>query len=215
MNKIAVLGSGIVGQTLADGFLKHGYSVMRATRQPSKLASWISDAGPKATVGTFAEAAQFGELVVLAVKGTAAEQAVDLAGPQALAGKTVIDATNPIADEPPVHGVLKFFTGPNESLMERLARRAPDASFVKAFSCVGSVWMVNPDFGDVRPTMFICGDSAAAKKQVEHILDTFGWETEDMGSVEAARAIEPLCMLWCIPGMLHNRWTHAFKLLKR
>ncbi|XXY45341.1 NAD(P)-binding domain-containing protein [Sorangium sp. So ce269] len=215
MSKVAVLGSGIVGQVLADGFLKHGYSVMRATREPSKLAAWQSDAGPKATVGTFAEAAKFGDLVVLAVKGTAAEQAVELAGPQALAGKTVIDATNPIADEPPVNGVLKFFTGPNESLLERLARRAPDAHFVKAFSSVGSVWMVNPDFGGVRPTMFICGDHAAAKKQVEGILDTFGWETEDMGSVESARAIEPLCMLWCIPGLQNNRWTHAFKLLKK
>ncbi|MGK3967278.1 NADPH-dependent F420 reductase [Sorangium sp. So ce118] len=215
MSKVAVLGSGIVGQVLADGFLKHGYSVMRATREPSKLAAWQSDAGPKATVGTFAEAAKFGDLVVLAVKGTAAEQAVELAGPQALAGKTVIDATNPIADEPPVNGVLKFFTGPNESLLERLARRAPDARFVKAFSSVGSVWMVNPDFGGVRPTMFICGDDAAAKKRVEGILDTFGWETEDMGSVEAARAIEPLCMLWCIPGLQNNRWTHAFKLLKK
>ncbi|WP_437508468.1 NADPH-dependent F420 reductase [Sorangium sp. So ce1099] len=215
MSKVAVLGSGIVGQVLADGFLKHGYSVMRATREPSKLAAWQSDAGPKATVGTFAEAAKFGDVVVLAVKGTAAEQAVELAGPQALAGKTVIDATNPIADEPPVNGVLKFFTGPNESLLERLTRRAPDAHFVKAFSSVGSVWMVNPDFGGVRPTMFICGDNAAAKKQVEGILDTFGWETEDMGSVEAARAIEPLCMLWCIPGLQNNRWTHAFKLLKK
>ena len=215
MSKVAVLGSGIVGQVLADGFLKHGYSVMRGTREPSKLAAWQSDAGPKATVGTFAEAAKFGDVIVLAVKGTAAEQAVELAGPQALAGKTVIDATNPIADEPPVNGVLKFFTGPNESLLERLARRAPDAHFVKAFSSVGSVWMVNPDFGGVRPTMFICGDNAAAKKQVEGILDTFGWETEDMGSVEAARAIEPLCMLWCIPGLQNNRWTHAFKLLKK
>ncbi|AUX19935.1 DNA-binding protein [Sorangium cellulosum] len=215
MKNIAVLGSGIVGQVLADGFLKHGHSVMRATRQPSKLATWKADAGPRASVGTFADAARFGELVVLAVKGTAAEEAIDLAGPEALAGKTVIDATNPIADEPPVNGVLKFFTGPNESLLERLARRAPDARFVKAFSSVGSVWMVNPDFGGVRPTMFICGDHAGAKREVEAILDAFGWEAEDMGGQEAARAIEPLCMLWCIPGLLHNRWTHAFKLLKK
>ncbi len=215
MKNVAVLGSGIVGQVLADGFLKHGYKVMRATREPSKLANWQADAGPNARVGTFAEAAKFGSIVVLAVKGTAAEQAVDLAGAGALAGKTVIDATNPIADEPPANGVLKFFTGPNESLLERLVRRAPDAHFVKAFSSVGSVWMVNPDFDGVRPTMFICGDDAGAKKEVESILDAFGWEAEDMGSVEAARAIEPLCMLWCIPGLLNNRWTHAFKLLRK
>jgi predicted dinucleotide-binding enzyme len=215
MQKVAVVGSGIVGQTLADGFLKHGYEVMRASREPAKLADWKGKAGAPAHTGGFADAAQWGELVVLAVKGTAAESAVSLCGPDALAGKTVIDATNPIADAPPVHGVLTFFTGPNESLLERLQQRAPKARFVKAFSCVGNMFMVNPDFGGAKPTMFICGNEPTAKEQVRGILTRFGWETEDMGFVEAARAIEPLCMLWCIPGLSQNRWNHAFKLLKR
>ena len=215
MSKVGVLGSGVVGQTLADGFLRHGHEVMRGSREPDKLASWKSGAGSKASVGTFAQATAFGEMVVLAVKGTAAEEAVTLSGINALAGKIVLDTTNPIADAPPVHGVLSYFTGPNESLMERLQKKAPAARFVKVFSSVGSAFMVNPDFGGIKPTMFICGNDAAAKAEVTRLLDRFGWETEDMGSVEGARAIEPLCILWCLPGFLRNQWTHAFKLLKK
>ena len=215
MKKIAVLGSGVVGQVLADGFLKHGYDVMRGTREPKKLAEWKSKAGGKAAVGTFAAAARYGETIALAVKGTAAEAVVDACGAEALAGKTVIDATNPIAAKPPVHGVLAFFTTLDESLMERLQRRAPAARFVKAFSCAGNAFMVNPKLPGGPPTMFICGDHDGAKAEVKAILTQFGWEIEDLGAVEAARAIEPLCILWCIPGLRQNRWNHAFKLLKK
>ncbi|HET6202921.1 MAG TPA: NAD(P)-binding domain-containing protein [Planctomycetota bacterium] len=213
--RIGVVGSGAVGQALADGFLKHGSDVMRGSREPGKLSGWKERAGPKASIGTFAEAARFGGTVVLAVKGTAAEASVRLCGAENLAGKTVLDAMNPIADEPPANGVLRFFTAPNESLMERLQDLAPKANFVKAFSCVGSALMVNPDFGREKPTMFLCGNSAAAKEEVQEILRRFGWEGEDMGGAEAARAIEPLCILWCIPGFLRGDWTHAFRLLKR
>jgi 8-hydroxy-5-deazaflavin:NADPH oxidoreductase len=215
MKKIAVLGSGVVGQVLADGLLKHGYEVMRGSREPDKLAEWNRGAGPHAHSGGFAETARFGQLVILAVKGTAAAAVIDLCGVDALAGKTVIDATNPIADKPPVNGVLSFFTGPNESLMERLQAKVPAARFVKAFSCVGNAFMVHPDFGGLQPTMFICGNDAAAKDEVGDILSLFGWDVEDMGAMEAARAIEPLCMLWCIPGLRANRWSHAFKLLRK
>jgi predicted dinucleotide-binding enzyme len=214
-SKVGVLGSGVVGQTLADGFLKHGHTVMRGSRDPAKLAVWKSTAGPKASAGSFAEAARFGELVVLAVKGAAAESVLKLCGVENLTGKTVIDTTNPIADKPPVNGVLSFFTSLDDSLMERLQRQAPAAHFVKAFSCVGNARMVDPDFGGQKPTMFICGNSKAAKQEVETILDRFGWEIEDLGAAEAARAIEPLCILWCIPGFLENRWTHAYKVLKK
>jgi predicted dinucleotide-binding enzyme len=214
MKRIAVLGSGIVGQVLADGFLAHGYEVMRGTREPAKLADWTSRAGAKAAGGTFAEAARFGELIVLAVKGAAAEAVLDLCGAPSLAGKIVIDTTNPIADKPPVNGVLAFFTSLDDSLMERLQRRVPAARFVKAFSCVGNALMVNPHLPGGPPTMFICGNDAGAKAEVKVVLDRFGWETADMGAAEAARAIEPLCMLWCIPGLTQNRWSHAFKLLQ-
>jgi len=214
MKKIAVLGSGQVGQVLADGFLKHGYEVMRASRKPSKLDGWKAGAGEKARVGTFMDAAKWADGVVLAVKGGAAAEAVNLAGVANLAGKTVMDATNPIADAAPDHGVLRYFTDLNESLMERLQKQAPDAHFVKVFSCVGNAFMVNPTFPGGPPTMFICGNDKGAKADVRTVLEQFGWDTADMGTVEAARAIEPLCMLWCIPGLTQNSWMHAFKLLR-
>jgi predicted dinucleotide-binding enzyme len=185
---------------------------MLGTRDAAKLEAWRQvNAG--ARVGSFGEAAKFGDIVVLAVKGTVAEAALDAAGAGNLAGKTVIDATNPISDAAPVNGVLQFFTAQNESLMERLQRRIPDARFVKAFNSVGSARMVDPAFDGGKPTMFICGNDDAAKQTVAGILDQFGWETADMGRIEAARAIEPLCMLWCIPGFARNQWSHAFKLL--
>lgn len=212
--KISVLGSGMVGQVLADGFLKHGHDVMRGTRDPAKLGDWKASAGARASVGTFAEAAAWGEVLVLAVKGTAAESALDLCGHDALANKPILDATNPIAEQAPENGVLKFFTGPNDSLMERLQKKVPAARFVKAFSCVGNGLMVNPDIGGTKPSMFICGDDASAKAVTRTLLDQFGWETEDMGAVTAARAIEPLCMLWCIPGLRESSWRHAFKVLR-
>ena len=214
MKKIAILGSGQVGQVLADGFLKHGYEVMRASREPSKLEGWKATAGAKALIGTFAEAAKWADDVVLAVKGGAAIEAVKLANPANLAGKTVMDTTNPIADAAPVNGVLRFFTDLNESLMERLQKVAPNAHFVKVFSCVGNAFMVNPQLPGGPPTMFICGNDPGAKADVRVVLDQFGWDTVDMGAAEAARAIEPLCMLWCIPGLSGKGWTHAFKLLR-
>lgn len=211
--KIGIIGSGVVATTLAGGFLKHGHDVTVGTREPAKLADW-GRSQPKARIGSFADAAKFGESVVLAVKGTVASAALRGAGAENLAGKTVIDATNPIADAPPTNGVLKFFTNLDESLMERLQREFPAARFVKAFNSVGNACMVNPQFTGGRPTMFICGNDEAAKKTVTVILDQFGWDTADMGKIEAARAIEPLCMLWCIPGFARNEWMHAFKLLK-
>jgi predicted dinucleotide-binding enzyme len=215
MKKVGVLGSGQVGQVLADGFLKKGYAVMRGSREPSKLESWKAGAGANAQLGNFKETARFAELLVLAVKGAAAASVLEQCGADALTGKTVIDTTNPIADRPPVNGVLAFTTGPNESLLEQLQAKVPAANFVKAFSSVGSAFMVDPDFGGQKPTMFICGGNEKAKDEVKAVLSEFGWEIEDMGAVEAARAIEPLCMLWCIPGMRGGGWSHAFKLLKK
>lgn len=210
-----VLGSGVVAQVLAAGLIKHGYEVMVGTRDTAKLADWAKGAGKGAKLGSFAEAARHGGLLVLAVKGGAAAAALELAGAANLAGKVVIDACNPIADAPPEGGVLRFTTTLDTSLMEQLQRQVPAARFVKAFSSVGNAHMVNPDFGGTRPTMFICGEDAAAKAEVMGLLETFGWESCDMGGAVAARAIEPLCILWCIPGFLRNEWGHAFKLLRR
>jgi hypothetical protein len=208
---VGILGSGVVATTLGAGFLSHGHAVMLGTRDPAKLAEWRGGY-PAARIGSFAEAAAFGEILVLAVKGANALDALRLAGP-GLAGKVVLDTTNPIAAAPPVNGVLTFFTSLEESLMERLQRAHPGARFVKAFSSVGNARMVNPAFAAGRPTMFICGNDPQAKTAAASVLDQFGWETLDLGGVEAARAIEPLCILWCIPGFLRNEWTHAFKVL--
>ncbi len=210
--KIGILGSGDVAKALAIGFLKHGHDVTLGTRTPAKLAEWIVK-NPKGRIASFADAAKFGELVVLAVKGTAAMDVLRLAGAANFAGKPVIDVTNPIADAPPVNGVLKYYTSLDESQMEHLQREFGNARFVKAFNSVGNAFMVNPQFKGGKPTMFICGNDEAAKQIVVGILDQFGWETADMGKAEGARAIEPLCILWCIPGFLRNEWAHAFKLL--
>lgn len=213
--RVGVLGSGDVGQTLAAGFLKHGHEAMIGTREPAKLAPW-QKANPKAKVGSVSETAAFGEVLVLAVKGSVAADVLRAAGQANLAGKVVIDASNPIADAPPDHGVLKFFTTLDDSLLERLQKEFKDARLVKAFNSVGAPQMVNPSYaGGIRPTMFLCGNDNAAKRTVSEILDQFGWDTADMGTVEAARAIEPLCMLWCILGFTKNEWTHAFKLLRK
>ena len=212
--KIGVVGSGLVAQTLGAGFLKHRHEVMLGTREAGKLKDWAAK-NPGAKVGDFAAAAAFGEIVVLAVGGAIALDALKLAGAANIAAKTVIDATNPIGGGPPVHGVLSFFTSLTDSLMERLQKAFPAAHFVKAFNSVGNGQMVNPHFAGGRPTMFICGNDANAKRVVTQILDQFGWDAEDMGAVEAARAIEPLCMLWCIPGVGKGDWSpHAFKLLR-
>lgn len=213
--KIGIIGSGIVGQVLAKAFHSEGHQVMLGTRNTSKeevikFKSDNSDIG----VGTFEEVTSFGELVVLATGGSVTQEAIKLAGEKNFSGKVVIDATNPIGSNPPVNGVLSFFTDFNESLMEKIQKQLPDAKLVKAFNSVGNAFMYKPKFPDGTPTMFICGNDEEAKKTVTGILTSFGWETEDMGKVEAARAIEPLCILWCIPGFIRNQWTHAFKLLK-
>jgi 8-hydroxy-5-deazaflavin:NADPH oxidoreductase len=213
MKRIGILGSGHVAQALGNGFLKNGHEVMLSTRDSAKLVDWKEKGGAKASIGSFEEAAKYGETIVLAVLGSAAAEIIEQAGPQNLEGKTVIDTTNPIDEVPPQDGVIKYFTNLDESLMEMLQERFPAVHFVKAFNSVGNTSMVNPSFKE-KPTMFICGNNDKAKAEVNDILIKFGWEVEDMGKVTAARAIEPLCMLWCIPGFLRNEWTHAFKLIK-
>lgn len=213
--KVAVLGTGIVGQTLATAFLKEGYEVTLSSRTISKpeMIDWKIK-NPAGNIAVFADAASWGDLIVLAVKGDKAAAVLDLAGVNNFSGKIVIDTTNPIDDSrPPVNGVLNFFTNLEISLMEHLQALAADAFFVKAFNSVGSSLMYKPQLSAV-PTMFIAGNDDTAKQTVTAILSAFGWETADMGKIEATRVIEPLCILWCIPGFLNNQWVHAFKLLK-
>jgi predicted dinucleotide-binding enzyme len=215
MTKVGVIGSAVVGQTLAAGFKKHGYDVRIASRTPAKLADFAKSSGIQA--GVPADVAAWADIIVLAVSGAGAREAIREAGPENLKGKVVIDTTNPIAKEPPEDGVIKYFTSPNSSLLEELQAAVPEAKFVKAFNSVGAPLMVNPAFaGGVKPTMFYCGNDGEARNVVAKILTQFGWELADMGTAKAARAIEPLCQLWCIPGFLRNQWAnHAFHLLTR
>jgi predicted dinucleotide-binding enzyme len=212
MTRIGVLGSGAVGRTLASGLVKHGYEARIGSRTAGKLKDFTTRTG--IAEGSFADVASWSEGLVLAVAGRVALDALELAGRGNLAGKLVIDVTNPLDAVPPEDGVLRVFTGPNESLMERLQDAYPDAKFVKAFNSVGNAVMVNPAFSGGPPTMFFCGNDPAAKAVVRRILEQFGWEPADMGTAKAARAIEPLCQLWCIPGFLQNRWKHAFKVME-
>jgi hypothetical protein len=197
---------------LAKGFHRHGYPVKIANRTLSKLEAFSKESGIPSAVpeDSLGEA----QIVVLAVKGTAAESVVGALA-ERLSGKTVVDATNPIADEPPQDGVLRYFTQSTGSLMERLQAIAPGAMFVKAFNSVGNPFMVDPDFHGVRPSMFIAGDSTEAKELVAAILTEFGWDAVDTGKAASARPIEALCQLWCAIGFNGGGWNHAFHLLKR
>jgi len=204
--RIAVLGTGIVGQTLAGGLRAEGHEVAIGSRDGKSVDGWD---GP---VGTHAAVLSDADLAVLAVKGSVAEALVATLAAD-LAGKVVIDTTNPISDAEPTDGVLAYFTDTNFSLLERLQAAAPAARFVKAFNSVGAGRMVHPSYAAGRPSMFIGGNDADAKATVAGLLDALGWDVEDMGTAAAARAIEQLCRLWCIKGFSAGEWTHAFRLL--
>ncbi len=212
MTRIGILGSGDVAKTLAAGLRTHGYDVRMATRTGGRLDAFSAESG--IPHGSLEDVAAWAEGLVLAVAGRGAKETLREAGAGNIAGKWVMDVTNPIEVSPPEDGVLRFFTGPNASLMEELQDAFPGAHFVKAFNSVGHARMVNPSYAGGPPTMFYCGNSASAKHAVATIISQFGWEGWDMGTATAARAIEPLCMLWCIPGFREHSWTHAFRLLR-
>ena len=207
MKKVGIIGSGAVAKALAKGFVAIGYEVKMGTRDKNKLADIQN-----VIVGSIAEAADFADIIVLAVKGTVASEVLKQIHTE---NKIVIDTTNPIDDKPPINGVLQYFTDKNSSLGEIFQKENPNTHIVKAFNSVGSAFMVNPDFGGIKPTMFICGNSEGAKAKVTEILTAFNWETEDVGKIESAGPIEALCQLWCLPGFLNNQWSQAFKFLKK
>ena len=210
--KVGVLGSGDVAKVLAGGFVRHGHGVMIGSRSPEKLADWARH-HPGVATGTFADAARFGELIVLAVKGTAADEALQLAG-EAQSGRK----DRHRHDKPDRRGAAgqwraQVLHQPRRITDGAAAEGASRSSLGQSIQFRRQRLMVNPEFKGGKPTMFICGNDEASKATVDGVLEQFGWETADMGKAEAARAIEPLCMLWCIPGFLRNDWIHAFKLL--
>lgn len=212
---IGILGSGDVGRALGKGFADEGHEVMIGSRSPDseKLAAWKEAAGKKARVGTFAEAAEFAGIAVLATLWSGTESAIRLADPKRFEGKLVIDVTNPLVFEEGKPPALAL--GHTDSGGEQVQRWLPGAHVVKAFNTVGHALMVHPDLPGGPPDMFICGDDAHAKSQVREILGSFGWPAIDIGGIEGARLLEPMCILWVRYGALTGTWQHAFKLLHK
>jgi hypothetical protein len=212
--KIGILGSGDVGRALGAGFAALGHEVKLGSRDPGKeeIRKWRDAAGATASAGTFAEAAAFGELAVLATLWTGTESAIKLAGPESLAGKVVIDVTNPLDFSA---GAPRLAVGHTDSAGEIVQRWLPKSSVVKTLNQIGNAHMVNPEFPGGPPDMFVCGNDARAKRTVTDLLKAFGWSVIDIGGIEGARYLEPLAMLWIVYGARTNSWNHAFKLLRK
>lgn len=213
--KIGILGTGDVGKSLGSAFIALGHEVKMGSRDAhnEKAVTWASTSGINASTGTFADAAQFGEVVVLALSWAGAENALNLAGADNFAGKVVIDAINPLEFEPGKGPTLAI--GHTDSAGEQVQRWLPSAHVVKAFNTVGHAHMFKPDFPCGPPDMFICGNDAAAKETVTEILKDFGWPAIDIGGIEGSRLLEPLCILWVGYGLRTGTWNHAFKLLRK
>jgi predicted dinucleotide-binding enzyme len=212
--RVGVLGTGEVGRRLAAGFQGCSHSVMIGSREPGtpELQEWLADDGAGASAGTFAQTAEHGEMLVLAVLGDAAEQAIGEAGPANFAGKVVIDAMNPLdfsGGFPP-----KLSISGSDSLGERVQRALPDAKVVKAFNIIGSPYFVEPSFREGKPTMLIAGDDEQAKRVVGDVLADFGWsDPVDIGGIEGSRELEAICIAWVKIGGARGAWDHGFKLL--
>lgn len=212
---VGVFGTGDVARALGTGFAKQGHAVQFGTRDPGsdKAKTLVAKVGARASAGTFADAAKFAEVAVLATLWTGTENALRLAGPGNLAGKVVIDPTNALdfsAGAPP-----RLAIGHTDSAGEQVQRWLPQARVVKAFNIVGNAFMVNPQFPGGPPDMIICGNDAAAKQTVTEICTAFGWPTSDLGGIEMSRYLESLAMVWIVYGFRTNTWNHAFKLLRK
>jgi predicted dinucleotide-binding enzyme len=212
--KVGIIGSGDVGQKLGDGFIELGHLVKIGTRDERKLAAWAEKHGKsrRAAVGSFSDAAKFGDLVIIATGWSGTASAIGMAGPENMAGKPVIDVTNPLdfSTMPPTLAV-----GHTDSAGETVQRMLPGAKVVKAFNIVGNPHMFRPSFAGGPPTMFICGNDEGAKKTVTDILTAFGWESIDIGGIGGSRLLEPLAMLWITYYFRTNTGDHAFKLLRK
>lgn len=213
--KVGILGSGVVGQTLGQGFASQTHQVMIGSRTPDseKLRTWRAEVGDRALTGTFEDAAEFGKIEVVAIRGKATETALEMAGPSHFAGKVVIDVTNPLDFSQ--DGSVRLFVGLTDSLGERVQRKLPSGRVVKCFNIVPSTVMVDPDLPGGPPDMIICGNDGEAKRRVKEILGEFGWPSViDIGSIEEARWLEAFTPLWGKVAMALDNWHHAFKMLR-
>ena len=212
--RVGMLGTGDVGQDLGKAFIATGHEVMMGSRNPNdaKVQAWVADNGGSASSGTFEAAARFGELIVLATLWSGTENALNLAKPDNFKGKVVIDATNPLVFEE--GGPPRLALGHTDSGGEQVQRWLPGASVVKCFNIVGHQYMFRPQFEGGPPDMFIAGNNDESKKTVTKILSDFGWPAIDIGGIEGARLLEPLCILWVFYVARTHTWHHAFKLLR-
>ncbi len=213
--KVGVLGTGDVGKVLGAGFAGEGHDVKIGSREPQseKVKEWVTKTGAHASSGTFAEAAKFGDLVVIATSWSGTENAIKLAGPESFKGKVVIDATNPLKVAPNAPPSLAI--GHTDSAGEQVQRWLPGAHVVKCFNTVGNAHMVKPSFPGGPPDMFLCGNDEGAKKTVADVCKAFGWGVVDIGGIEGSRLLEPMCILWVNYGIRTGTWNHAFKLLRK
>jgi predicted dinucleotide-binding enzyme len=214
--KVGIIGSGMVGQQLGFGFMKSGHEVMIGTRDPEKLAEWKKQAGEKGSVGSFADAAKFGEIIALATlwDNDAAKNAINLAGKQNFKGKTVIDITNPLLFEKK-NEAPKPAVGYPDSAGAIVQTWLPESRVVKALNTVTAYYMANPKLEEGTATMFIAGNDSAAKNDVTKILANWGWEVVDTGGIEQSYLLEALAFLWIRYGFANNYWKHAFRLMKK
>jgi predicted dinucleotide-binding enzyme len=199
--RIAILGSGAVGQALSRGLARHGHDVVIGTRKES-----VEDL----PVATPDKAVQDADLVFLSVLGTAAVDVVTGLGEQ-LRGKVVVDTTNPLDFS---SGAPALFVGHTDSLGEQVQRAVPEAHVVKAYNIVGNALMVDPDVPGGPPTMLIGGNSDEAKAKVTDLLESTGWDVVDLGGIEVSRHLEPMCIAWVLCGFRTGSWQHAFRLLR-
>lgn len=210
---IAILGTGDVGKALAAGYQRHGHDVTLGTRDPggAPLKAWLAE-HPGVGAATFAEAAKPAELVVLAVGWNHADSAAKMVGPDAVAGKILIDATNPLDFS---EGGPRLSVGHGDSAGEQVQRWFPDARVVKCYNIVGNPHMVDPKFQGGPPTMFICGDDAEAKTVVSGLLGATGWDVADIGGIDGSRYLEPMAMVWIRYFAQTGAGEHAFRLLRK
>jgi predicted dinucleotide-binding enzyme len=212
--RIGILGTGEVGKVLGSGFLALGHEVKMGAREATneKALAWAKEKGAKASAGTFADAAAFGEIVVLASLGVASPAVLEAARADNLRGKVLIDATNPLdfsGGVPP-----RLALGHTDSGGEQVQRLAPGALVVKAFNTVGHGLMFRPELPGGPPDMFLCGNDDGAKQKVTALLKDFGWGAVDIGGIEGSRYLEGMCMVWVLHGFRTNTWSHAFKLIR-
>lgn len=212
--KVGILGTGQVAQSLAHGFLALGHEVMLGSRESGNAvaAKWAQGAGPRASTGTFEQAAAYGELLVLATLGTATPNAIAMAGPRHFDGKLVLDVTNPLdfsKGRPPA-----LVGAPGSSAGEIHQGLLPKAQVVKTFNTVGNALFFRPQLqAGARGDMFLCGDDAEAKRRTAELIREFGWEPVDVGDIDASHYLEATCMVWILNAMKNNAWNRAFKLV--